>query len=107
MIFAALIALVPACFIAFIALSKKTSSAVRKMAIGALILIGVAFITCTIILVSLYGTAAKEIVEPGFLPAVPVTETKSSITSVLITAAVVLILVVLVIVLAIQEQRRR
>ena len=107
MIFAALIALVPACFIAFLALSKKTSSAVRKMAIGALILIGLAFITCTIIIVSLYGTAVKETIDPGFLPAVPVTETKNSITSVLISAMVILVLMVLVIVLAIQEQRRR
>jgi hypothetical protein len=106
MIFAAFIALIPAVFIAFLALSKKTSSAVRKASIIALILICLTFITCTTFLVIRYGPFTGRGAVDTNLPVIP-QESKSNILEVIIPSAVVLLLMVLVIVLAFREQRKK
>ena len=106
MIFAAFIALVPACFIAVLALSKKTNPTVRKVSIIALILICLTFITCTIFLV-MHGFSAGKGAVNTELPVVPVKESKSSIMAVLIPSVVVVLLMIMVIVLASREQKKK
>jgi len=107
MIYAGFLALIPVGFIAVLALSKKTSPAVKKVAIAALILTGLALITCTLILFFLYGFASGKKAAYGTLPVVPVEEAKKNIVPLLIAVVGIIILMILVIILAIREQRRK
>jgi hypothetical protein len=107
MIFAAFIAIIPACFIAVLALSKKTSSAVRKASIIALMLICLTFIICTIFLFAMFGYSTGRSAVFTDIPIEPVQETRNTFMEVLIPSIVVLFLMILVIILALREQRRK
>ena len=108
MIFLGFIALIPAGLIAFLALSKKTTAPVRKISIIALIVIGLTFITCTIILVIMFGSPVGEAAGYSNLPIEPVqAEVKRDILPVIIASVLVLGFLIWIIILAIREQRRK
>jgi len=107
MIFLGFIALIPAGFIAVLALSKKSSPAVRRVSIIALIVIGLTFITCTIIVLVMFGAPVGEASGNPDLPFVPVQETKKDIIPVIIASVLVLAFLTWIIILAIREQRRK
>jgi amino acid transporter len=106
MIILILAALVPAAFIVFLAFSKKSSPGVRKASIIALVIIGLAFAACSVLVILFglpaggTGTANPEI------PITPVPEGKQDIVTILIVAAVVISFMTIVIILSIREQRR-
>ncbi|MDR2700909.1 MAG: hypothetical protein LBB72_00595 [Spirochaetaceae bacterium] len=105
MILAGLLALLSAGIIAYLALSKKTGAALKRISIIALVLICLAFTVCSMLLFmsgSYVGTKKGNI----DFPAVPVSEGKD-ITPLLIAAIVVLLFMILVIVLYIREQKRK
>jgi len=104
MIFAGLVALIPAGIIAVLAISKKTSQTVRRVSIIALALIGLAFVTCTILLL-IFGSFAAEEKVRGYFPIDPVKETKQDIVTMVIVSVVVIIILTLVILLSIREIR--
>ncbi|MCL1928242.1 MAG: hypothetical protein FWG07_05560 [Treponema sp.] len=107
MIFLGFIALIPAGFIAFLALSKNTSPAVRRVSIIAFIIIGLTFIVCTIILIVMFGSPVG--VSDGYsdFPIEPVKEAKKDFFPVLIASIAVLILMIWVTISAIREQRKK
>ena len=107
MIFIGFAALIPAGIIAYLALSKKTSPAVKKVSVIALVIITLSFIACTIILVIMLGSSAGN--SRGFidLPVMPAQETKRDIFPVIVASAAVLFFLILVIVLALREQRKK
>ena len=107
MIFACFAALIPAGFIAYLALSKKTSPMVKKVSIIALILIGISFAVCTIILLVMFGSPVGIRGPVGDLPVVPVQEAKQNIIPILVAVGVFFFFLILVIILAIREQRRK
>ena len=108
MILVCFAALIPVGFIVFLALSKKTSPAVRKASIAALILTGISFAACAIIIVLMYGISAGTGAGHGAIPVVPAMDTSKSITPVLLASlVVVLVFLILVIILAIREHRRK
>jgi preprotein translocase subunit SecG len=107
MIFLGFIALIPAGFIAVLALSKNTSPAVRRVSIIALIVIGLTFITCTIILVVMFGSSGGELSGYTDLPMEQVQEVKRDFLPILIASIAVLLFLIWVITLAIREQRQK
>ena len=107
MIFLGFIALIPAGFIAILALSKKTSREVRRVSIIALILIGLTFIVCTIIVIFMFGTGAGEASGYSDLPFEPVQQVKKDYLPVIIASIAVLAFLIWVIILAIREQRQK
>jgi len=107
MIFLGFIALIPAGLIAVLALSKKTTLPVRRASIIALIIIGLTFITCTIILLVMFGSPVGEFSGNSDQPLEPLQEVKKDILPVLIASVLVLLFLAWVIILAIREQRRK
>ncbi|MCL1814737.1 MAG: hypothetical protein FWG27_02800 [Treponema sp.] len=106
MIVAGVVALIPAVLIAMMALSKKTGSAVRRASIIALIIIGMVFITCVIMLIA-FGPVAGQGAGAMESPVEPVKESKNDILTVLVVAAVVLFFLIMVIILSIRERREK
>ena len=107
MIFLGLIALIPAGLIAVLALSKKTSPAVKKVSIIALVVIGLTFIVCTIIVVFMFGSPVGEASGNSDLPFEPIQEVKKDFLPVLIAAIAVLVFLFWITILAIRERRRK
>ena len=107
MIFLGFIALIPAGFIAILALSKKTSPPVRRVSIIALILIGLTFITCTIILIFMFGSSGGEVSGYSELPVEQVQEAERDILPLIIASILVLIFLTWIIIVAIREQRQK
>ena len=107
MIFLGFIALIPAGLIAVLALSKKTSPAVRRVSIIALVVIGLTFIICTIILVVMFGSSGGELSGYTDLPPEQVQEVKRDFLPILIASIAVLLFLIWVITLAIREQRQK
>lgn len=106
-LFAGFIALIPAVFIARLALSKKTGPALKKFSIIALVCISLAFAVCTALLVFMVGFSKERGAGYGGFPVVPGNEPQKDISVVLIAAGVVLASLILVLILAIREQRRK
>ncbi|MDR2552222.1 MAG: hypothetical protein LBD31_03530 [Treponema sp.] len=107
LVFSAAAALVPAVLIAYFALSKKTNPAVRKACAAALVLIGLAFAACAVLLIFMLGPAGVK--STGFEdipPAPPAQEGRQDIITMLVIAAAVFLFVALIIILSIREQRR-
>jgi len=106
MILAIIAALVPVAFISFLAFSKKTSPAVRKASIIALIIIAVGFVTCSIIilvmLLSPAGTGGN-----GDIPVMPIKDKKQDLIAVLIVTAVMFFLILVLIIASRREQRKK
>ncbi|MDR0447812.1 MAG: hypothetical protein LBH07_04005 [Treponema sp.] len=107
MIFAGFAAIIPVGLIAFLALSKRTSPAVKKASIIALIITAIVFIACTIIILVIFGSSAGTRGSSYETPIEPVKEINQNIITVLITAVIVIILITLVIITAIREQQRK
>ena len=108
MIFLGFLALIPAGFIATLALSKKTSPEVKKVSIIAFIIIGLTFIICTIILLVMFGSPVG--VSEGYSDFPidqPVKEAEKDFFPVLIASIAVLILMIWITISAIREQRKK
>jgi len=107
MIFAGIAALIPVGLIAFLALSKKTSPAIKKASIIALIVIGLAFIACIIILFIMLGSPIGVRGRYAEIPVMPAEQTaKDNLYTILIAAVMVLFFLIMTIILAIREQRQ-
>ena len=106
MIFLGFIALIPAGFVAVLALSKKTGYKIRKAAIIALVIIGLTFITCTIILI-MFGTSAGRSAGNSVFSVDTVKEAEKDYLPVIIASIAVFIFLIWIIILAIREQRRK
>jgi len=105
MILAGFAALIPVGYIAYLALSKKTSLGLKRVAIGALVLVVLTFFLCAILLL-VSGTPVGT-QKSGYtdLPPVPAAEEKDN-TPILIALAIVLLFLIMVIIVAIREQQR-
>jgi hypothetical protein len=100
------LALIPVIFIGYLCFSKKTSPGVKKAAVIALIIIGLAFAACVVLLVITLGSGVAAGKATSEFPITPVVEEKSDIVSLLIVAAVVLVFITFIIIVSIREQRR-
>ena len=106
MIYLGFIALIPAGFVAVLAISKKTSPSVRKAAIIALIIIGITFISCTIILLFMFGVPAGKSAARSDFSMDTIKAVEKNYLPVIIAAVAIFIFLIWLIVLAIREQRR-
>jgi len=107
MIYLALIvAMIPVGLISFLAVSKKTSPAVRKAAFIALIVIALAFGTCSIILFILLG---EETESEGQIVLQPVqnVETNQDLSGILIFLLVMVVFILMMIIASHREKRRK
>jgi cytochrome bd-type quinol oxidase subunit 1 len=108
LIFVSVFALGLVALIAYFALSKKSSPAIRWAAIIALILIGLSVAVCLVILFSgpteAGGTAVVTIAAPPVKEAAPSDDSSFSIT---IFVAIFLLFLVAVIFFSLREQRRQ
>lgn len=92
---------------AYLALSKTTAPQVRRAAIGALILAGVALAACSLILFFLLAfPGGPSTVHNGEIPAVPVEKTKSSLIPVLIFSLAIFAVILVIIFASLREQKR-
>jgi len=104
MIPAGLAALIPVGYIVYLALSKKTGPALKRVAIGALVLIVFAFFLCAILLLM---SGAPVVTKQGYsdLPPVPAEKGEDN-SPILIALAIVLFFLIMVIIISIREQQR-
>ena len=105
MILVGFLALISAGVIAYLALSKKTGTALKRISIIALILICLAFTVCSMLLFLSGSYVASKKGNIDF-PAIPANEGKD-ITPLLISVIVVLLFMILVTVLYNREQKRK
>jgi len=104
MVPAGLAALIPVGYIVYLALSKKTGPALKRVAIGALVLVVMAFFLCAIVL---FMSGTPVVTKPGYsdLPPAPAEKGEDN-SPILIALAVVLIFLIMVIIISIREQQR-
>jgi lysylphosphatidylglycerol synthetase-like protein (DUF2156 family) len=92
---------------AYLALSKTTAPQIRRAAIGALILAGIALAACSLILFFLLAfPGGPRAVHNGEIPAVPVEKTKNSLIPVLIFSVAILVVILVIIFASLREQKR-
>jgi len=101
---AGLAALIPVGYIVYLALSKKTGPTLRKVSIGALALIIMAFFLCAIVLL-MSGTPVVTTLGFSDLPPVPAEKGEDN-SPILIALAVVLLFLIMVIIISIREQQK-
>ena len=107
MIFLGFIALIPAGIITVLAFSKKTSPAVRKASIAALVLIAVVFAACTIILFVMFGSSPGTSLSYSEFPVEPVQEIKKDYLPVLIASIAIFVFLIWIMILAVRERRKK
>jgi uncharacterized BrkB/YihY/UPF0761 family membrane protein len=100
-------AVIPAGIIAWLALSKKTSPHIKRVAIGALIVILITLVVCTIIIIF---SGSRTVVVRGLAEpppnSAPAVEGKSNIP-LIITLAVIMLFLIWVIFVSIRDQRKQ
>ena len=107
MIFLGIGALVPALVILYLALSKKTSAAIKKAAVIALVVIGLTLVTCSILIYFLLGSSEVSESGPVLLPGPELHEPGLDLLSIIIIAIIIISFIIITIFLSRREQKKK
>ena len=107
MIFLGIGALVPALIILYLAFSKKTSKAVKKAAIIALVVIGLTLVTCSILIYFLLGSSETSESGSVLRPGPELHEPALDLLGIIIIAVIILGFIILSIILSRREKKKK
>ena len=107
MIFLGIGALIPALVILYLAVSKKTSAAIKKAAIIALVVIGLTLVTCSILIYLLLGSSEVSESGPVLRPGPEIHDPGLDLLGIIVIALIILGFIIVSIIVSRREQKKK
>ena len=100
-------ALIPALVILYLAFSKKTSTAIKKAAIIALVIIGLTILTCSILIYFLLGSSETSESGPVLLPGPEIPEQGLDLLNIIVIAVIVIGFIIISMIVSHREKKKK